>query len=321
MKKSFAFGLFLASSLLVACGGTNQSVSSTPSSKEPTASSATTPSKEASSKQEAEATVAYQITASYDQLYDAFASVEFYGLMYSDNTGVLYKAMLQNSGEKKNIPQVDDEPVSFRYRLIDDDGIESLQAAIGGTKFTGTKNKDGNFILKNYKFPFAGGYYRSVDLIVSKTITYQTEEAWEAGLTEAYKDRTITVVVNDTFKGPVFYADGEHQGERFEISFGESGTYGAEAKFVLNSDFSLEASYGVGGSYGGASYEGTWTVDDDLVYVLTLGETEIHGEKVDGHEKFVWNFAHQAVDGEGNPVGDPINLTATLEWVDPSAQA
>lgn len=322
MKKSFAFGMLLASSLLVACGGgTSTTSSNTASSSTPaaTTSESKSSSAEATSSKEA-VTVSYEITASYDELYDMFAAFEFYGLLYSDGTGVLYSAMIQNStaGEaKRNVPQVG-EPTSFKYKVTNDDDIETLEAAIDGKKFTGYKNKDGDFVLQSYSFPFAGGYSRSVDLIVSENIEFGSEEKWEKAVKEEYKDRTITVTVKDAYKGPVLYADGDKKGEPFVINFGASGSFNAEAKFELNSDFTLKASYGVGG-YGGASFEGTWTVNENQIHILTIGETELVGEKDGEHEKFVWNFSHQAKDAEGNPTGDPINLTATLAWFDINA--
>ena len=33
------------------------------------------------------------------------------------------------------------------------------------------------------------------------------------------------------------------------------------------------------------------------------------------NETIVWNFAHQAMDADGQPVGDPVNLTASLTLV------
>lgn len=324
MKKSFAFGMLLASSLLVACGGGASTTSSTTvSSSTPaaTTSESKSSSAEATSSKE-EATVAYEITASYDELYDMFAAFEFYGLLYNDGTGVLYSAMIQNNTAqeeaKRNVPQVG-EPTSFKYKVTNDDDIETLEAAIDGKKFTGYKNKDGDFVLQSYSFPFAGGYSRSVDLIVSENIEFGSEEKWEKAVTEEYKDRTITVTVKDAFKGPVTYADGDKEGERFIIDFGSYGAFPAEAKFELNSDFTLKASYGVGGSNGGASFEGTWTVNENQIHILTIGETVLTGEKDGEHEKFVWNFSHQAKDAEGNPTGDPINLTATLAWFDVNA--
>ena len=313
MKKSFAFCMLLAAGLLAACGKASET-SSNP------APASTTPVSTVPSSQPEEVKTVYQLTATYDELYDMYAAYEFYGLLSSDKNAVIYSATVLSMTENKNIPQVD-EGTSFKYKVTTDDGIDTLEANIGGKKYTGYKNADGNFVLESYDFEFAGGYHRQVDLIVSETIEYADVEAWKAALTEKYKDRKPAVKVSDTFKGPVLYADGEHEGEPFEISFGPNGSFAAEAKIELNSDFTLKAVYGVGG-YGGATYEGTWTVDTNtMLHVLTIGEDEITGVKDGQHEKFTWNFVHQAKDQSGAPVGDPINLTSTLSWVDPSAEA
>ncbi|MCR5079638.1 MAG: hypothetical protein K6B65_06970 [Bacilli bacterium] len=317
MKKSFAFGMLLASGLLVACGGS--STSSASSSEAATSVASTT--SEVVTSVDSKATIAYEITASYEELYDMFGAFEFYGLMYSDNTGVLYKALVQSGGDNKNLPQVEEEPTSFKYKVTDDDGIETLEASIGGTKFTGYKNSDGAFVLQSYSFPFAGGYTRSVDLVISKTIVHGSEEAWENAMVKKYKDRTITVTVAETYKGSVYYADGDNKGQAWMVNFGSYGTFPGEAKFELNSDFSVAITYGVGGSNGGGSYTGSWTVGSDNLHTITIGEKSILGVKDGEHETFTWTWAHQAKDADGNAVGDPINLTATLSWVDPTAEA
>ena len=297
--------MLLASSMLVACGGNSSSA---------TGSSASTTPAVSSAKEEVKAV--YEIKASYDELYDQFAAFEFWGLMNNDGNGTLYRAMVQNSsmgGENGNKPQVEENPVSFKYKVTSDEGIDTLEASIGGTKFTGYKNTDGDFVLKNYSFPFAGGYSRSTDLIVSTTIEYKTVAEWTAGVTEEYKDRKVTVKLTDLYKGAVVYADGEDAGQPYMISFGESGTFPAEAKFECYNDFSLKVVWGVGG-YGGASYEGTWTVGEDKLHHLTFNNTELVGVEDGDKEKFTWTFTKEV---EG---GDPINLKAELSWTDPNAQ-
>lgn len=316
MKKALVLSALLASGMLVACSNGSTSSSATVSST-PSESSVSVSASAPSSSQSEQVKALYQVSASYDELYDMFGAFEFYGLLNSDGTGNLYKAFIQSTGEKKNLPQVDEEVTTFKYKITSDDGIDSLEASLGGKKYTGYKNKDGNFVLQGYSFRFAGAYSRTVDLIVSETISYKTESEWETGITALYANRTVEVKVNNTFKGPVLYADGEHAGEPFMINFGSYGVFAAEAKIELNSDFTLNASYGVGGSNGGATFEGTWTANESQCHVLTIGDAQIVGEMEGEHEKLVWNFAHQAKDAEGNPVGDPINLTSTLDWVAP----
>ncbi|MCR5491799.1 MAG: hypothetical protein K6F32_06705 [Bacilli bacterium] len=311
MKKSLSFCMLLASGLLVACGTSNTSSTGTASSTTDASSAATVSSAEPTSVTE-EVTAVYQMTATYDELYNMYAAYEFYGIMNSDNTGTIYCATVLSNGDNKNVPSVD-EGTAFKYKVVDDDGIETLEAAIGGKKFTGYKNSDGDFVLQGYSFEFAGGYSRSVDLVVSETITYATVDAWTAALTESYASRTIEVTVSDTYKGAVKYADGDNAGEAFTISFGDNGSYPAEAKFELKSDFSVTAVYGVGG-YGGATYEGTWTIDTSTnLHTITIGETTITGVKDGDHEKFTWNFVHT------NSDETTVNLTAELAWVDTSA--
>ena len=316
MKKSLVFGMLLASSLLVACG----SNSSTPaSSANPAASSAAPASSSvAPSSSEAVKTV-YQIGASYEELYDMFGAFEFYGLMDSAGNGTLYKALVQSSGENMNKAVVDnDATATFKYKVVDDEGILSLEASIGGQRYTGYKNKSGDFVLKDYKFPFAGGYSRQVDLIVSETVQYQTKDAWIESVNEKYKDRTKAVVVSAVYEGAVTYADGEHKGEPWSVSL-QGYTLPGFARITFNSDFTCELKYGgnagENGIFGGATYNGSWTIGEDKVHTITVGEQTFKGTLEGENETIVWNFAHQAKDGEGQPVGDPVNLTASLTVV------
>ena len=314
MKKSLVFGMLLASSLLVACG----SNSSTPASSAAPAASSAVPSSVAPSSAEAVKTV-YQIGASYEELYDMFGAFEFYGLMDSAGNGTLYKALVQSSGENKNKAVVDnDATASFKYKVVDDEGILSLEASIGGQRYTGYKNKDGAFVLKDYKFPFAGGYSRQVDLLVSETIQYQTKEAWIEGVNEKYKDRTKEVVVSAVYEGAVTYADGEHKGEPWSVTL-QGHPLPGYARITFSSDFTCELKYGGNagehGIFGGETYNGSWTVGEDKVHTITVGEETIKGTLEGEAETIVWNFAHQAMDAEGQPAGDPVNLTASLTLV------
>lgn len=314
MKKTLVLSAVLAAGLLAACGG-ETSTSQKPAETTPASASASV------SSEPEQVRPVYQIYASYEELYDQFGAFEFYGLLNSDGSGSLYKALVQNSGENKNLPQTEETPANIKYKVEEDEGIESLVASIDGTKFSGYKNKDGNFVLQNYKFPFAGGYSRTVDLIVSATIQYNDVDAWEAAVVEKYASRTVEVKVSETYQGAVLYADGEQAGQPFVINFGSYGQFPASAKWQLMSDFSVVAVYGVGGKNGGAEFAGTWTMNASMLHEVTIDGTKMTAVKEGEHETFTWNFAHQAKDAEGNPVGDPVNLTATLSWVDPNAQA
>lgn len=310
--------MLLASSLLVACG--NPSTSSGPaSSQTPAATSETPASSVVPSSQEA-VTTRYQISASYEELYDMFGAFEFYGLMDSAGNGTLYKALVQSSGENKNKAVVDEEATAtFKYKVVDDDGIETLEASIGGQRYSGYKNKQGAFVLKDYNFPFAGGYSRSVDLLVSATVDYQSKDAWVEAINEKYKDRTKEVVVSAIFEGPVVYADGDNADQPW---LAQVATYQLPgiARITVKSDFTCELKYGGNGGemgiFGGASFDGTWTVGADMVHTITVGEETLTGTLVEGKEVIEWAIVHTAHDESGASVGDPINLKATLSIVE-----
>ena len=102
-------------------------------------------------------------------------------------------------------------------------------------------------------------------------------------------------------------------------NFGSYGTFPVTAKLEVLSDFTAKLVYGVGGANGGASFDGTWAVNNDTVHVITYGENkQIVGVKDGTHEKFTWNIAHEVKDEQGAVVST-INLTAELTWVDPTA--
>lgn len=300
--------MLLASSILVACGGKSSASSSSPA-----ASSSSSPAASSSPKEEVKPV--YQINASYEELYDMYGAFEFYGLMSSDNTGTLNRALVQNAGDNKNKPVLQDEEISFKYKVTSDEGIDTLEASIGGKKYTGYKNKDGDFVLQKYNFPFAGGYSRDVDLIVTKNITYKTVDEWKAGVEEKYKDRKPTVTVSETYSGDVVYADGEHAGEVYKQDLG-GYALPFSAVIELNSDFTVKAVYGAVtpmGTYGGNTVEGTWTINQTSgVHEITLGEDVLTGVQDGAHEKFTWNIAHTV--GENT-----INLKAELAYVEPVA--
>ena len=321
MKKSLVFGMLLASSLLVACGSSNPTSSATGQSSatglSTQESSATGLSSSASS--EAVKTL-YQIGASYEELYDMFGAFEFYGLMDSAGNGTLYKALIQSSGENMNKAVVDEEAtVTFKYKVVDDDGIETLEASIGGQRYSGYKNKAGAFVLKDYKFPFAGGYSRQVDLLVSETVEYASKDAWVEAVNEKYKDRTKEVVVSAIFEGAVVYADGESEGQPWSVTL-QGYPLPGFARIVFNSDFTCELKYGGNagemGIFGGATFQGAWTVGEDKVHTITVGEEIIKGTLEGEDETIVWNIVHYNRDETGAPVGDGVNLTASLTLVE-----
>ena len=337
MKKSFAFGILAASSLLVACGAASNSSTpasapaSTPASTPVSeASSATpvseassvTPVQEASSEAPAEATVVYAVSGSNDELYNMFGAFEFYGFLYSDNTGIIYRATVGSTGENKNIPVVDEaDNLQLRYKVTvdDEEGVSTLEASINKTKYTGYQDQSGNFVIKGFKFTFAGSYSRPVDFTISETVPYATVDAWKEAIAEKYASRVVEATVQDTFAGPVYYADGENEGQAFMANFGSFGTFPVTAKLEVLSDFTAKLVYGVGGANGGASFDGTWSVNNDTVHVITYGENkQIVGVKDGAHEKFTWNIAHEVKDEQGAVVST-INLTAELVWVDPTA--
>jgi len=333
MKKSFVFGMLLAGTMLVACGGGNSSsaaasshptgLSTAEATSQPTGlvtSEATT----VVTSEEAEVVQVYEGLASYDELYDQFAAFEFYVQFYSDGTGRIFEATVQNSDNIPVVPTDDDNQyvfTSFKYKVEEDEGIETMTVAVNGSKVECYKNKDNQFKF-DYSFTFAVSYSRTATILVDEEFLFEDTEDWVASVAEAYAGRTKEVKVMETYKGPVLYADGENAGQPFMINFGTYGTFAAEAKWELLSDFTVAAVYGVGGKNGGGEFAGTWTVDTEHgnLHIVTIGEAQMTGEKqAGGSEIFTWNFVHQAKDAEGSPVGDPVNLVATLSFVDPNA--
>ena len=325
MKKSLVFGMLLASSLLVACGSSNPTSSatglSTADSRATSLSTEESKSTGLSSSASSEAVkTLYQIGASYEELYDMFGAFEFYGLMDSAGNGTLYKALIQSSGENMNKAVVDEEAtVTFKYKAVDDDGIETLEASIGGQRYSGYKNKDGAFVLKDYKFPFAGGYSRQVDLLVSETVEYASKDAWVEAVNEKYKDRTKEVVVSAIYEGAVVYADGDNEGQPWSVTL-QGYPLPGFARITFNSDFTCELKYGGNagemGIFGGDTFQGTWTIGEDKVHTITVGEETFKGTLEGEVETIVWNIVHYNKDETGAPVGDGVNLTASLALVE-----
>lgn len=322
MKKSFVFGMFLAASMLAACGGGNSSssASSASSSASSSAASSSAASSSAASSSVAsssssvsssvEVVQSYEILGSYDELYNQFAAFEFYGAMYSDGSGILYSATITSSGEFKN-QCVPDEGVSFRYKVEDDEGILTLTASINGKKMTGYQNRDGDFELP-YSFVFAGSYTREATLVISDEILYNdTLQSWVDATNEEYANRVPERTVSALFSGPICYADGEHEGEPWIITLA-TYEFNASASLKLFSDFSVEFVYGAvtpQGTYGGGTLEGTWTMLGDMTtYQVTIGDTTFNSAVVENVA--VINIAFEHTSGE-----DTLNLIASLSYV------
>ena len=322
MKKSLVFGMLLASSLLVACGGSSNPTSSATglSTAQSSATGLSTAASQSSVASSEEVKTLYQIGASYEELYDMYGAFEFYGLMDSAGNGTLYKALIQSSGENMNKAVVDEEAtVTFKYKVVDDDGIETLEASIGGQRYSGYKNKDGAFVLKDYNFPFAGGYSRQVDLLVSETVEYETKDAWVEAVNEKYKDRTKEVVVSAVYEGAVVYADGDNEGQPWTVTL-QGYPLPGFARIVFNSDFTCELKYGGNagqmGIFGGDTFQGAWTIGEDKVHTITVGEETFKGTLEGEVETIVWNIVHYNRDETGAPVGEGVNLTASLTLVE-----
>ena len=317
MKKSFAFGMLLASGMLVACGGATSSASQAASSQSEVVSSASEAPSVVSSQEEVstqeEVVQKYEILGSYDELYDQFAAFEFYGALYSDGTGTLVQATLTSKGDNANKASLSEE-ISFKYKVEDDDGIETLIASINGARVNAYKDNEGNFSFK-YSFTFAGSYSREATLYVSENIAYEDATEWVEAIEDVYSSREVEVVINDSFVGDVYLAGTE---DAYTVNM-QGYDLPVTAQVDLLSDMTVKAAFGYnhGGNYVGGEKDipGSWTVDTSTMeYVITIG-TEVYNVATSGEgSSFVWNFTHEIKD-EGGLVIDTKNLTATMVLV------
>ena len=311
MKKSIPFALLLAGALLASCGNASTTSSETSSANSGAeASSSIEASSAIASSSEETVVQQFEILGSNDELYSMFGAFEFYGVMNSDGNGSLTRATVASAGENANKAVLDD-PITFKYKIEEDEGIFTLTAAIAGTRYTAYKGADNTYKI-DYQFTFAGSYSRHVDLIVSPTIQYQSQTDWVDAIEEDYGSRVTEVTLDRTLQGQVVYADSK---EPFKISFGAYGEFQASAKFELYSDYSVKASYGVSGSHGGGEFDGTWSYTNDANFKIVIGDAEFVTVTNDGVVSVTWTFDHEVKDETGN-VTSTVALEASLVQVD-----
>ncbi len=250
---------------------------------------------------------------SYDELYDQFAGFEFYGALYSDGTGTMVQATVPSKGEAANKATLGEE-ISFKYKVEDDEGIETLTASINGTRITAYKDASGNFNFK-YSFTFAGSYSREANIFVTETISYESVDEWKADVEEAYGQRVVEVVVNDVFTGSVIDVD---TGAAYTVSMmGYDLPVSAEVQLL--SDMTVKAAFGYNhdGAYVGGEKDiaGSWTIDTTTMqYIITIGEVVYNVVTNDGDSTFKWTFTHEIKD-EGGAVTATKNLSAEMHLV------
>ena len=250
---------------------------------------------------------------SYDELYDQFAGFEFYGALYSDGTGTMVQATVQSKGENANKATLGEE-ISFKYKVEDDEGIETLTASINGARITAYKDASGDFSFK-YSFTFAGSYSREATIVVSEDINFETVDEWKSAVETAYGEREVEVVVNDIFTGAVIDVDTQ---QPYTVNMmGYDLPVSAEVKLL--SDMTVKAAFGYNhdGAYVGGEKDiaGSWTIDTaTMQYIITIGEATYNVVSNEGDSSFTWTFNHEIKD-EGGEITATKNLSAEMHLV------